>query len=449
VRGAARTAALCFCAAWALRAGAQEVLTLGRALELTAQHSVEADVGRLSLLSAKLGTDLVHSYYYPRMDLSVGHVNLDNAPYFVAGPVTFPSAQKAYWQYSIAVKEVLWDFGRRTWVLKASREREAAAALSASDSVRKAQADVAGRYVTLLTLVARRDVVAMRTQALEDHLRVVQDLYQQGVVARNDLLRTEVALRSVGDQASSLEASRATALEALNTAMGLDPRTSFALPGGLPPPPAIPWDDEACRQRALQNNDGLRALAAKARGFEDLVTLNRRDFYPSLIGEISHSYTQNRYLLYPYVNSLFFGLSFSVFDGGARTARVRVAQADADKAQRELTEAQRSLEVAVGQQLRDFKEARKETETARANVAASVENLRIIEDQYQEGLARTIDVLDAESVLADSRFGEVQTYYQAYVRQAALLAAMGEDLALFYSAAAGPGPAREDGHGSR
>ena len=430
-------------------AGAQEVLTLQRALRLTAEHSMAADVGRLNIVSAKLGTDQAESSYYPSLDLSVSHVDLNNTPTFVLGPVIFPSADKVYWQYSITVGEVLWDGGRRSWAMKASRARERAAAFLRSDSVRKAQAEVTGRYVALLTLVAQQDVVAMRTKALEDHLRIVQDLFQQGVVARNDLLRTEVALRSVGDQASSLEAARATAVEALNKAMGLPPKADSVLPPGLPPPPVIAWDDATCRQRALDNNEGLKTLAAKSEALQDVVILGGREFYPELVAQYSHSYTQNQYLLYPYVNSLFVGLSFNVFDGGAKTAKVRMARTDVEKAQRELTESKREVEMAVGQQLRDFKESLKETETARANVDSAAENLRIIEDQYKEGLARTIDVLDAESVLAESRFSEAQTYYQAYVKQAALLAAMGEDLASFYGGLEASASAKEDDHGRR
>jgi outer membrane protein TolC len=71
-------------------------------------------------------------------------------------------------------------------------------------------------------------------------------------------------------------------------------------------------------------------------------------------------------------------------------------------------------------------------DTARTNVNASEENLRIIQDQYKEGLARTTDVLDAVTVLAESRWQVVQMHYRAYARQAALLASMGEDLPAFY-----------------
>ena len=66
------------------------------------------------------------------------------------------------------------------------------------------------------------------------------------------------------------------------------------------------------------------------------------------------------------------------------------------------------------------------------NVAASDENLRIIEDQYKEGMVRTTDVLDAESLLAESRFMLAAKRYEAYQKQGALLSLMGEDLPGFY-----------------
>ena len=137
------------------------------------------------------------------------------------------------------------------------------------------------------------------------------------------------------------------------------------------------------------------ALAQKVKGLEQTTQLRRKDYYPRVVAEAAGSYTQNEYLLYPYVNSFFIGLSMDVFDGGARASRVKQAEAEAEKARRELEEAKRGVSVTVGQSLRDFQEALKQVETARANVTASEENLRIIEDQYKEGLARTTDVLDA------------------------------------------------------
>ena len=434
IRGALAAAALL----WLVPVAAQTVLTLPEALRLAAKASLSADTARLDLAIAREDTAQIKTSYYPQVTLNGGHMNLDNQPFFVAGPVIFPSSQQAYWQFNLSVRELLWDGGKRSTALSASRTRESAVGLKGASEVRRAQAEVADRYVTLLSLRGQRVVLDQRRKALEDYHRVVKDLFDQGMVARNDLLRTEVAIRSVGDQASTLENACATSQEALNKDLGLDPTAPVALPDGLPPPPPIPWNEEACRARAVDHNESVRALAEKVNGLEQAVELRRKDYYPNVVAELAHNYQQNEYLLYPNQNALFIGLSLNVFDGGARAAKVRQARDEVEKANREEEEAKRGVSIAVAQALRDFNEALRQVETARANVAASEENLRIIEDQYKEGLARTTDVLDAESVLAESRWQVVRMHYQAYARQAALLAAMGEDLPSFYEAGTAP-----------
>jgi len=413
-------------------AAAQTTLTLPEALRRAAEHSFSAEAARLDLSVAKDQTAEIKTSYFPQVTLEGGHLSLDNQPYFVSGPIVFPSANRDSWQYKLSVRGVLWDGGRRSSAVAASMTRESAVGLKGAGEVANAQAVVAERYVTLLSLRAERGVLQQRTKALEDYLRVVKDLFDHGMVARNDLLRTEVALRTVVDQQADLENACATSAEALNKDLGLDPTAPQVFPDGLPGPPPIEWDEAACRSRAERQNEGVRALEEKVKGLDQMAQLRRRDYYPRVVAEAVGSYTQNDYLLYPYVNSFFIGVSLDVFDGGARAARIRQAEAETEKARLELEEAKRGVSVTVGQALRDYQEALKQVATAKTNVAASEENLRIMEDQYKEGLARTTDVLDAESVLAESRWRVVQMHYRAYARQAGLLAAMGEDLPSFY-----------------
>jgi len=86
---------------------------------------------------------------------------------------------------------------------------------------------------------------------------------------------------------------------------------------------------------------------------------------------------------------------------------------------------------------RAFRRALREARTAARNVAAAKENLRIEEDQYKAGMVRTTDVLDAEALLAASRFELIARHESAYARQGRLLALAGRDLAAFYRGVSG------------
>jgi len=421
-----------------------EPLSLSRALRLAGEHSQSAETARASLAGAREETAQVQGLYWPEVQVQGGYWTADHRPEllsqpmrigpFTVPPQVFPISDSQAWRYRASVQYLLWDFGRRSEALSASRAREEAVARSGGADLLKAQSDVAARYFTLLNLKAQKRVLAQRRQALEIHLGHAQALFEQGVVARNDLLRTEVALRAVGDAEQALDHAYASALEGLNVAMGLPPGTAQDLPETLAGPPDLPWDEAACRARAREGNEAVRAARARTRAVSDQAAYRRRDFLPTLAAEASHSYGQNPFLTHEHETRLFVGLSWKLFDGGIRTARVRQADAEAGRARRDLQEAERQAEIAAAAALRAFRQSLREVGTARLNVAAAEENLRMAGDQYQEGLVRNTDVLDAESVLAESRSALEDRRYRAYAQQTVLLAALGEDLPAFFEA---------------
>lgn len=436
----------------ALPALAGEPLTLVQALRQAGTASLPADAARLSLAVAREDEARARSPYWPELQVQGGYRVLGERPGLLSQPISlgpmqigpfttppivvppqvFPTEDRHAWQYRISLQYLVWDFGRRDRALAAAREGVAGTGFQGGAEVRRAQGETAARYLALLDLKAQRRVLHQRQTALEGHRASVQALFEHGVVARNDLLRTEVALRRVEDAVRALDAAEASAREALNVALGRPAAEPFDLPEDLAGPPELPWDEAACRTRAAEANDTVRALAAKARALEQRTSALRRDRLPQVVAEASHTYAQNPYLAHAHENALFLGLSWKLFDGGGRTARADQSEAEAARARRELLEARRQAGTGAAAAFRAYRQALREAETAGTNARAAEENLRIVTDQYAEGLLRTIDVLDAEAVLAESRSAQAERRYRAFAQQAALLALLGEDLPAFY-----------------
>ncbi len=416
-------------------------LTLPEALRTAARNSLKAETARVERAKALEETAQVKSLYLPEVELDGGHLNLQHQPKLMGepltiagmhlGPLVSPLADTSSWRWKLSVNYLVYDFGKRGRALDAVRSKEAAIGAREDGEVRRTQAEVASRYVGLLHLKAQRRVLAQRRKAIEDHLKIVKDLYQQGVVARNDLLRTEVALRTVGDAERALDSAESGAREALNVAMGLDPAAALELPDDLAAPPAVPWTETEARARAEAANEGVKALQAKVKALDSQVALKRGDYTPNIVASAFHSYEQNTWTPNPNQNGLYLGVSWKLFDG-ARASRVRAAASEAELGRRQLREAGHQAGNAAAAAWREYQVALQEARTSEANVAASEENFRILEDQYREGLAPSSDALDAEALLADSRFALAARRYRAYAQQAALLAVIGEDLPAFY-----------------
>jgi len=370
------------------------------------------------------------------VDLAGSYVVRDNPIEARAGAITFPTSEKNNAQYSLQVRELVFDGGRRGLAVEAARKSAEAVRLGGEASIQRAQLDAVDAYLVILELKGSRRVLERRREALTAHLSVVRDLLDQGLTARNDVLETEVRQRRVADQLAEVEDRLAVARADLNRRLGRAPDATLVLPDSLPAAPDLAAGPDSLRAAAEASN--LALLAAGARHDADLseLALARRAWFPSFFVGAEHDYVENAYLVHGSLNLLTAGVSWNLFDGGGRSADVRRAEARAALTGRDRLEAARRVEVVLDDAWRSWVRARRELETARADVASAEENLRIVSDQYREGLARSSDVLDAETLLARSRYDAVRRHYEIYRAQAELLAAAGRDLGAFYAATA-------------
>jgi outer membrane protein len=407
---------------------APAVVTLSEALRATAAQSQAAVAAGLDVRAAEEQTVRAKAAYWPVLSASGNWQARDNPIVAIFGTFEVPTTNKNFFTAEADVTELLWDGGRRSAALAISRGAEAATSLKGRADVQAAQLQGLGAYLRVLLLKAQRRVVDQRIAALEEHLRVARDLYDQGVVARNDVLGTEVRLRVVKDQVDEIGNGIAVATQTLGRLMGRPADEALTLPEALPSPPSLPDSLEALKRRTAENNPRLEALRAGLKVNEGTVTARKGEVWPNFYAQYAHTYQQNDFLAFPNANVFYVGLSWQVWENGSRKAAVKQAEIAARKTESEITDLMRSLDTEVDQAWRDFAQAQREAETARKNVEAAEENLRIEEDQYKAGLVRTIDVLDAESTLAESRFSLVNQHYTAYLKEGILAAAAGLDL---------------------
>ncbi len=417
------------------------VLTISDAIRATAAESQASVAAGLDLRAAQEGTNRVKAAYWPVLSASGNWQARDNPIVAIFGTFEVPTTNKNFFTAEADLTELLWDGGRRSAALEISRGSEAATSLKGKADVQATEMEGLGAYLKVLVLKAQRRVVNQRITSLEEHLRIAQDLYDQGVVARNDLLGTEVRLRVVKDQIGQIQNGIAVAMQTLGRLMGRPAGEKLSLPEALASPPPLPDGVDGLKRRAAAGNPRLEALRASLKVDRSTVSARKGESWPSVFAQLSHTYQENAFLAYPNANIFFVGVSWQIWENGSRKAAVRQAEISAEKTESEIGELARALDIEVDQAFRDFTQALREADTARKNVEAAEENLRIEEDQYKAGLARTIDVLDAESTLAESRFSLVNQHYTAYLKEGLLGAAAGLDLPTVF---AGALPASEE-----
>ncbi len=407
-------------------------LGLAEALERIASSS-QASVDReLDVASSRRRTRETRAGLYPSVDLSGTFTANDHAQVAVFDGLTAALTDQSYLQGRLAARYLLWNGGLRSASIAVAQAYEEVAGTTGDARVVAAQLRGMGAYLQAMAARAEQVEVTKRITAVKAHLAVARDMYEQGMVARNDVLETEVRLRTVQDQANALADQEVAATRELNRIMGEEPSRQAALPGSLPKPPPMAEAREALVRTAVEHSPAVRAARASVAAAARQQELQHLTGLPDVFAQADHTYAENSHMLYQDTNSILIGLSWNLYDGGARAARRERASLAAAKAERALEEARRTAASDVDRAYRDYRQALREARTARANITAAAENLRIEEDQYRAGLVDTTDVLDAEALLAQSRFALIAQHYSAYLKQAQVLALAGSDLAAFY-----------------
>jgi outer membrane protein len=306
-------------------------------------------------------------------------------------------------------------------------EIEKAGKAASEAELQGAQVDVAFRatdgYLTVLLAQAGQQVAAQRVGQIEAQLGRARVLADGGVLQRVDIMRLEAALAAAQRELITAESRVRLALGGLILALGLSADAAVAvhddLPAEPPPPPAAVNDAVAT---ATERRADLRAMSFRARQAESGAGAAKASLYPNVaaIGTFQHSEGAGS-LGSP--DAWFVGLSlqWNAWDWGQTWQSYKAAELQAVQADLAAARMVDVVRVEVAAMASDAQSAYQALAVTRTGLAAAEEAYRIQNDRFNEGVATTTDVLDAESEVAQARLGYASARY-AYFRALAALA---------------------------
>ena len=119
------------------------------------------------------------------------------------------------------------------------------------------------------------------------------------------------------------------------------------------------------------------------------------------------------------------GFTWNLFDGLNREADVRVSRLAKESVSLEKKKAENALDVLVQELYSKIQEAKDETSTLQTTIKMSEELLRIRRKSFEEGMATSTEVVDAEVMLSKVRIAMLLATYQFDVSLASLCSVCG------------------------
>lgn len=338
---------------------------------------------------------------YPRIDAQLGYTMQLDPQAVKIGGFTAETQEPDFAFGGVAASYTFYDFGRRaarTNGARASAEAVSQQYLARRDDI---ALQVIEAYYRILEseqlVVAAGDEVTR----IEEHRRITQVLYEEGVVTRNDVLQADVRLAGARQRRLSANNVRDNAWLLLNFLTGSPAERRAELqdqsPTALQPP------ENAEIQADIGARHDLQALRHTLQVREFEVSENRENYLPELYTRLALEYVQNANVREQAIMSATIGFRINLFDGYAADA-ARAGALLARSRQQDiirLAELQARLEVDTARN--DLAVARQQIVVAERAIQQGEENLRINRERYRERVGTASEVLDAQTLLTQAR----------------------------------------------
>lgn len=280
-------------------------------------------------------------------------------------------------------------------------------------------------YFTMLQADNMQKLSAESVARLEDHLKNVQAQYDVGVVAKVDVLRSQVELANAKQTLIQAENSYQVAEANMNKIVGLPMDTNLKL-DNLLVYNAYDKNMDDCLAYAAEHRPELMQAQYTVDAAKGALMVARSGHMPQVAASASQSWSDTNWPGDEKGNwGVGVNVSMNVFDTGVTLSKIHGAEADLKKAEETYRNTVDSVNLDVRSNYLGLREAEKRISTTKLAVEQADEDYRIAQLRYMSGVGTNTDVLDAQVALTQAKTNYTQALYDYNTSKTALETSIG------------------------
>mgnify|MGYP005851691405 CR=1 FL=1 len=241
-------------------------------------------------------------------------------------------------------------------------------------------------------------IAHINREQVEAHRTRVRGMLAQGLVRRDDLLKTEVKLSEV--ELLILQAENAVRLSrALLENLTGEPLTDSL--AAMVYEPTLPTDLDAAVAEAFRNRPELRELMFLERAGEAAMRIAGGGRLPTIgafgtfgYGKPGLDFIKKEWMDYWLVGA---GVEWNVWNWGKTRSQMQQAQIRRDSVSEAMRQMRQTVTLEVTEAYIRLHEAQQTLQLLNASAAQAAESYRVAENSYQQGQATHTDYFDAQS----------------------------------------------------
>ncbi len=328
----------------------------------------------------------------------------------------------------ITVKQPIYVGGQIT----AGRKLAAIGVEAARQQIRKTHdqiiADADQAYYTLLSVREKVKMLQAYQRQMDGLFSQVETSVHAEMATGNDLLRINAKRSEISYQLQKARNGENLCRMALCNAIGLELSSPIVITDSV-----ITVHQPSTLDESIANRPEIELLNQQVKASELQIKMARANYLPTvaLVGGYSYmggikmkgatqladgsvyNYTQNYHSGNPMA---LLSVSIPIFHWGSEFKKVKKAQLSLENAQLDLQKNTRLMNIEAKQAVQNMMDGYRMVETAELGSRQSDENLRVMQQKFDNGMATMTDLLDAQSQWQQSRSNliEAKTQYKIY-----------------------------------
>jgi outer membrane protein TolC len=397
-----------------LTAAAVEEINLEKAVEILIEENRELQNSRIDIENAEANIDLAYRSFFPTVTLDSTYTKVDEGRreinlegIFNENIPNYTEGSDTTYSNSLRLTQPVW-YGNEILLNKDIAEYRIEAERANYESILEDK--LFSLIQSYYGVLQAEGVVEIREEALDiaaEHLRIVENNFEAGLVIKQDLLQSQIEQRKAQEELQTAENNLKIAKRRFNQLITSDKDYILQRPEiNLD----LKLNQNELYKTAVENSSQLLALEIN----KEIVEINKK------IKEIPQRPRININGSYNWEGEKFFDEeswsvsvtgSIPLYDGGKSKIEAAKQQKEIEKINNSIKDLLENIDIEVEDTLLSIDELENKIKLEELSLENAEENLEIANKSYEAGVAKNIDVINAQSTYRQARISLLQAEY--------------------------------------
>ena len=413
-----------------MQAQETKTLTLTEAIDLGLKNSNQLKGNEAKILEATANIKEAEERKLPEASVSGSYLYLPVKPTIDmksgSGSGGSPSVSQA--MYGTAnVSLPLYNGGKIKYGIESAKLLEQAVKLDAENDRASVIMNITSACINLYKAYTAIGLVKENLQQSEQRVKDLSNLEKNGLLARNDLLKAELQSSNIELTLLDAESNYKLACVNMSIMMGL-PEQTVLIPdkSGLALPTSIKTIEEY-EQDAIQNRKDIAAVNVRKKNADLSLKTIKADKYPSisLTGGYIAADIPKFLSVYNAIN-IGVGIKYNIASLWKNKSKIQQAEARVKQITAGENMLADNIRLQINEAYQNYLVSVKKIQVYEKAVIQATENYRITKNKYDNTLATTTELLDADVALLQAKLRVTNAKADSFIAYNKLLQTAGD-----------------------